>query len=149
MIVYQSKQPIYIQGGKMKGIDTHMVTSFSGIDAEIEKYLKKVIKKAPEAEIVMVFYNITNVHNGKPNLVHGAETPTMVMMARYEFVNVHEEPIYLVEDMTTIQMDGNAYTRFKCISANEPDDAKTIWAQSWSIITDQNLIEKLEWNKIT
>lgn len=150
MLVYQSKNPIYIQDNKMKGIDTRMVTSFSGLDSEIEKFLTRAHKKFPDNEYVMIFYTISNVHGGKPILVvHGAETPTLILMARFEFANVTTEPVYLVEDMSTISLDGHTYTKFVTHLATDFNVTKTFWSQSLGIITDQSLIDKLEWHKIT
>jgi hypothetical protein len=150
MLIYQTNHPVFIHGNKIKGVDTRMTNGFSGLDEDMNKWRNKVVKKNPDAEVVMVFHSASNVnHDGKPCLAYGAEIPTLIMFVRQAYVDVSVEPLYLVDKMETISMDAHTYTKMSCHLATDAKVERDFWTQSFAIITDQSLIDKLEWNKIT
>lgn len=141
---------MFVHKNRIDGVTTRMVSDFAGLQEQINKFEAKTFKKAPDSIPIMVFYNASNVsEDGKACCAHGVETPTYIMMARYAFIDVKSEPLYLVDKMETISMDAHTYTKMSCHLATDAKDERVFWSQSLGIITDQSLIDKLEWNNIT
>lgn len=149
MLIYKTKHSIFIHENTIKQLPTRMFPDFAGLDKEIIRWQTKMAKKDPSADIVMVFNSASNIgFNGKPSYANTAER-TLILYATYTFVDVKSEPIYLVESMKTIEMQGQTYTKFDTYLSSDTYITKTFWSHGGSIITDQGLIEDLEWNKIT
>lgn len=148
MLIYNSHNRMFVHENKLKSTKTEMFSEFSKIDDKISMFERKVEKKDPNADIVMVLYSISNVHFGKP-IVAVNETKPEVLFVDYDFVDVQREPIYLIEKMTTISVEGHSYTKLDVYLSTDYQQTSVKWCQSGNIITDQNLIDKLEWNNIT
>lgn len=149
MLIYQTKHSIFIHQNTLKQLPTKMFSNFAGLDKEIIRWQTKMTEKDPSADIVMIFNSASNIgFDGKPCHSHTAER-TLILYAKYTFVDVQSEPIYLVENMKTIEMQGQTYTKFDTYLSSDIYQTKTFWSHGGSIITDEGLIEDLEWHKIT
>ncbi len=149
MLIYHTTSPFFIHENEVKAVQTKMFKDFGGLQTEIERWTDKIAIKKPDAELVIVFYLATNVNeDGKPCYVSGSDTK-LILFARFTFVDVSLEPIYLIDEMTDIEMNGSLYKKVSCHLGTDASFKLTYWLEGFQIITDQILIDDLEWNKIT
>jgi hypothetical protein len=149
MIIYCSKYPTFIHDNTLKFLNTKMFENFSGLDKEITRWEEITAKKKPEAKLAMVFHSASNVScKGEPCFVYG-DNSKLILFARFTFVDISEEPIYLIDETVNITMNEEKYVKYITYLSTDTSIKKIFWVKNFDIIQDQKLIEELEWYKIT